>query len=40
VGLIDAFAKALVPDLLYFTLFAPMVIILAWRPYGLLGRAT
>jgi branched-chain amino acid transport system permease protein len=38
VGLIDAFAKALIPDLLYFTLFAPMVIILAWRPYGLLGR--
>lgn len=38
VGLIDAFATALVPDLLYFTLFAPMVIILAWRPYGLLGR--
>jgi branched-chain amino acid transport system permease protein len=40
VGLIDAFAKALVPDLLYFTIFAPMVIILAWRPYGLLGRAS
>ncbi len=40
VGLIDAFAKALVPDLLYFTLFAPMVIVLAWRPYGLLGRAS
>ena len=39
VGLVDAFAKALVPDLLYFTIFAPMVIILAWRPYGLLGRA-
>jgi branched-chain amino acid transport system permease protein len=39
VGLIDAFAKALVPDLLYFTIFAPMVLILAWRPYGLLGRA-
>jgi branched-chain amino acid transport system permease protein len=38
VGLIDAFATALVPDLLYFTLFAPMVVILAWRPYGLLGR--
>jgi branched-chain amino acid transport system permease protein len=38
VGLIDAFATALVPDLLYFTLFAPMVLILAWRPYGLLGR--
>ncbi|MBX5491327.1 MAG: branched-chain amino acid ABC transporter permease [Chloroflexi bacterium] len=40
VGLIDAFAKALVPDLLYFTLFAPMVLILAWRPYGLLGRVS
>ena len=40
VGLIDAFATALVPDLLYFTLFAPMVIILAWRPYGLLGRVS
>lgn len=38
VGLIDAFAKALVPDLLYFTIFAPMVLVLAWRPYGLLGR--
>lgn len=38
VGLIDAFAKALAPDLLYFTIFAPMVLILAWRPYGLLGR--
>src|SRR5579864_964315 len=36
VGLIDSFATALVPDLLYFTLFAPMVVILAWRPYGLL----
>src|ERR687884_1595157 len=38
VGLIDAFAVALAPDLLYFTIFAPMVVILAWRPYGLLGR--
>ena len=25
-------------DLLYFSLFAPMVLVLAWRPYGLLGR--
>jgi branched-chain amino acid transport system permease protein len=40
VGLIDTFAIALVPDLLYFTLFAPMVAILAWRPHGLLGRAS
>jgi branched-chain amino acid transport system permease protein len=40
VGLIDTLAIALVPDLLYFTLFAPMVVILAWRPHGLLGRAS
>ncbi len=38
VGLVDSFATALVPDLLYFTLFAPMVVILAWRPHGLLGK--
>jgi branched-chain amino acid transport system permease protein len=38
VGLIHDFAVALTPDLLYFTLFAPMVMVLAWRPYGLLGR--
>ena len=38
VGLIDAFAKALVPDLSFFTLFAPMAIILMLRPTGLLGR--
>jgi branched-chain amino acid transport system permease protein len=40
IGLIDAFAKVLVPDLIYFAIFAPMVLILAWRPYGLLGRPT
>jgi len=39
VGLIDAFAKALVPELSFFTLFAPMAIILMVRPNGLLGRA-
>ncbi len=39
VGLIDAFAKALVPELSFFTLFAPMAIILMIRPNGLLGRA-
>ena len=38
VGLIDAFAKALVPDLSFFTLFAPMAIILMLRPTGLLGQ--
>lgn len=38
VGLIDAFAKALVPELSFFTLFAPMAIILMVRPHGLLGK--
>jgi branched-chain amino acid transport system permease protein len=38
VGLLDNFGKALVPELSYFTLFAPMVIVLAIRPTGLYGR--
>lgn len=38
VGLVDAFGKALVPDFAYFTLFGPMVIMLAVRPWGLFGR--
>lgn len=37
-GLIDNFAKALFPEISYFSLFAPMVIILAVRPTGLFGR--
>lgn len=40
VGLIDAFAKALVPELAFFTVFAPMALILVLRPQGLLGRPT
>lgn len=40
VGLIDAFGRSLVPDLSYFTLFAPMALVLVLRPRGLLGRAT
>jgi branched-chain amino acid transport system permease protein len=39
VGLIDNFGKALVPELSYFTLFAPMVVVLAFKPTGLYGRA-
>ena len=39
VGLIDNFGKVLFPELSYFTLFAPMVIILAVRPVGLFGKA-
>lgn len=40
VGLIDAFAKALVPELAFFTLFAPMALVLVLRPQGLMGRTT
>lgn len=40
VGLIDAFAKAMVPELAFFTLFAPMALVLVVRPQGLLGRQT
>jgi branched-chain amino acid transport system permease protein len=39
VGLLDNFGKALFPELSYFTLFAPMAVILALRPTGLFGRA-
>jgi branched-chain amino acid transport system permease protein len=39
VGLLDNFGKALLPELSYFTLFAPMAAILAIRPTGLFGRA-
>ena len=38
VGLIDNYAKAYFSDVAYFSLFAPMVLILLMRPQGLLGR--
>ena len=38
-GLVDNFGKALFPEISYFTLFAPMGIVLAVRPSGLFGRA-
>jgi len=38
-GLLDNFGKALFPEISYFTLFAPMGIVLALRPSGLFGRA-
>jgi branched-chain amino acid transport system permease protein len=38
VGLIDNFGKALFPELSYFTLFAPMAIVLAIRPTGVFGK--
>jgi len=38
VGLADNFGKALFPEISYFTLYAPMVLILAVKPTGLFGR--
>jgi branched-chain amino acid transport system permease protein len=38
VGLADNFGKALFPEVSYFTLYAPMALILAVRPTGLFGR--
>ncbi|WP_164737310.1 branched-chain amino acid ABC transporter permease [Georgenia sp. SYP-B2076] len=38
IGLIDAFSKAWIPDLSYFTIFAPMALVLVLRPTGLFGR--
>ncbi len=38
VGLLDNFGKALFPELSYFTLFAPMALVLAVRPTGLFGK--
>jgi branched-chain amino acid transport system permease protein len=38
IGLIDAFSKAWLPEFSYFTIFAPMALLLVFRPYGLFGR--
>lgn len=38
IGLIDAFAKAWIPEFAYFTIFAPMALVLVLRPTGLFGR--
>lgn len=40
IGLIDAFTKVLFPELAYFTIFAPMALVLVLRPQGLFGRLT
>lgn len=37
VGVVDAIGKAVFPELSYFTIFAPMIVVLAVRPAGLLG---
>jgi branched-chain amino acid transport system permease protein len=38
VGLLDNFGKVFFPELALFTIFAPMVLILALRPAGLFGQ--
>jgi len=38
IGVIDAFAKAWIPEFAYFTIFAPMALVLVFRPTGLFGR--
>jgi branched-chain amino acid transport system permease protein len=38
VGLADNFGKALFPEVAYFTLYAPMALLLAVKPTGLFGR--
>ncbi len=39
VGLLDNYGRILFPQISYFTLFAPMVLILAVKPSGLFGKA-
>lgn len=39
IGFIYTFGTALVPDLAYVILFLPMIVVLAFRPAGLLGSA-
>jgi branched-chain amino acid transport system permease protein len=38
IGFLYNFGQALLPELAYFVLFLPMVLILVWRPQGLFGR--
>jgi branched-chain amino acid transport system permease protein len=39
IGLVDAFSKVWVPEFSYFAVFAPMAIVLMFRPAGLFGRS-
>jgi branched-chain amino acid transport system permease protein len=39
VGLVSTYGQAYFPSFAYFSLFAPMVAILLWRPQGLFGQA-
>jgi branched-chain amino acid transport system permease protein len=39
IGILDSLGKGFFPELAHFTLFAPMIIVLAVRPTGLMGKA-
>jgi branched-chain amino acid transport system permease protein len=39
VGLLNTLGQVMFPELAYFVIFAPMVLLLAFRPLGLFGRA-
>jgi branched-chain amino acid transport system permease protein len=38
VGLLNTLGQVMFPELAYFVIFGPMVCLLAFRPFGLLGR--
>ena len=38
IGMLDAFSKALFPGLAYFAIYLALVVVLLFRPSGLLGR--
>ncbi|MCL5735769.1 MAG: ABC transporter permease [Actinobacteria bacterium] len=38
IGLVDAFGKAYFPDIAYFAIYVALILILLFRPSGLLGR--
>ena len=40
IGVIDSLARVWFPELSYFAVFAPMALVLMFRPQGLLGRTT
>ena len=39
IGLLNTFGQVWFPELSYFVVFGPMALLLAFRPYGLFGRA-
>jgi branched-chain amino acid transport system permease protein len=39
VGLLNTLGQVMFPELAYFVIFGPMVVLLAFRPLGLMGRA-